>query len=205
MEQRIGKIVLYQRLDRAALDAMLTAGDDIVLDIERRYVINDLPDAIAVTLPEAWPATGGFDFVESLVNVIEAAAWSHEQDCLVWNVAYDADGKAFDLSGSYVRTSIDSADGAAIDDGSVLLARFTTPALPAAVNTVLTLPYGEALDSAELAALEVVGIEIELGATGTAFAIKTQKVPFQVQFYRPADALKNYVMNFPLAGQIIEI
>ena len=205
MEQRIGKITLYQRLDRATLDAMIAAGDDIILDVERRYVINNLPDNLAVTLPAAWPATGGVDFVASLVNVVEAAGWSHEQDCIVWKVAYDDATKEFDLTDSYIRDSIDSAVGSAVHDGTVLLARFVTPSLPASVSTVLTLPFNQALDSVEVAALMAAGIELELGATGTLFSIKTQKVPFQLRFYRPADATKNYVMDFPLTDKIIEI
>lgn len=203
MEQRIGKITLYQRLDRATLEAMIAAGDDIILDVERRYMINNLPDSLAVTLPAAWPATGGVDFIASLVNVAEAAGWSHEQDCIVWKVAFDAGTKAFDLSGSYVRDSIDSADGSPVPDNTVLLARFNTPGFPA-VNTVLSLPFNEPLDSGEVAALNAVGIELELGPTGTLFSIKTQKVPFTLRFYRPEFATKNYVMDFPLTDQIIQ-
>lgn len=200
----IGRIILYERMDKAKLAQLVADEVPLQLEVERRYALGDMPDSLVASLPAEWDG-GAIDYMDALGLVVDAAGYIHEQGGAVMVAHYDIDTKVFDLSDSYLRTDIDSAEGDPITAGTKLYAQFTTPGLDTPVNTIVTLLYGTAISAPDLDALTAVGIELNLGATGTLFSIKTQRVPFKVQFYQPADAAINYAIDFNMNNQTIEI
>jgi hypothetical protein len=199
----IARIILYERLDKAKLAQLVTDEVPLQLEVERRYQLGDLPDTLVASIPAEWGSDP--DYMDALGFVVDAAAYIHEQGSAVFVVNYAADTKVFNLAGSYIRTDIDSAVSDPITAGTVLYAVFTTPGLDTPVTTQITLEYGTLISETYLDALEAVGIELNLGATGTLFSVKTQKVPYKVAFFQPADALLNYAIDFNMNNQTIEI
>lgn len=204
MTKLIGKITLYEPLDSAKFAALAASGETILLEVERRYALADVPDTLTAVLPAQFE-DGSIDYMAALQKTIDAASFVHEQDVVVYKAAYDAVAKEFDFSGSYIRDAINSAAGGTITAGTILLAVFTTPSLPRPVRTVITLPYGQPISAPDNAAMLAAGLELNLGGTGTVFSVKTQKHPFTVTFLQPADATANYAIDFEFTNQIITV
>ncbi|OIQ16543.1 MAG: hypothetical protein BM557_09520 [Flavobacterium sp. MedPE-SWcel] len=201
MERNIGKITLYERLDKGKLQTWLATGDILLLDVERRYVLADLPDTLPAVLPTQFTDP---DYMDALFNAIDAAAFVHEQGCYVFKVAYDSGVKEFDLRSSYVRNDIDSTTGDAVPNGIVIKAVFNTPSFPENIKTVISLPYGQPISNEDVTALRAVGLLLNNGSTGSQFSFKQTTVPYTVKFYQPNDSAVNYVIDFDLTDKVIE-
>jgi hypothetical protein len=197
----IGKITLYEHWDAAKLAALIAAEETLYLEVERRYTLGELPETLTAVLP----AQFGTTYMDYLIKTIDAATFVHEENCIVWVIKTAATGgMAFDLTGSYKRTGIDSVTGTeAVEDGVELLAIFTTAGLRGDARTAVVLPYGEAISGGDITALDDVGIELAASPEGSAFTV-TSKTPFTVQFFQPSAAVENYVIDFDKNNQIIE-
>lgn len=204
MERRIGKITLYQHLDAVMLAQYVTDGDTILLEVERRYDMQDQPDTITAVLPVQFDDVT-IDYMEALGRTIDAASFIHEKDAIVWVVNFDDATKTFDLQDSYVRDAIESGTGADVADGTELQALFTVPGLPASVQFLITLPYGEAFPSDMKDLMAENGLTVNASAKGSLFTIEDQKVQFTVVFYRPAEETRHYIIDYNKANQIIQV
>jgi hypothetical protein len=195
----IGKIVLYEPLNQDKIDALLGGSDTIILQIERKYNLADMPELLSAVLPTQF-IDASVDYVLALKNVVDAASFIHEEDAMMWVVNYNEDDKEFDLTSSYIRDQRDtSATLSDIPTNQLLQAVFMTPGLNGPVYTEIELPYNGAISSTDRAALLAVGIELNLAVTGSLFSVKTQLVPYKVSFYQPASVLTeryNIVFNY---------
>lgn len=192
-------------MDQDKIDTLLAGPDTIVIDIERQYPLGDIPGVIGSVVSIDFP-TGTTDYLASLKNVIDIAGFKHEENAIVWNVVYNISTKEFDLTSSYVRTQKDTSTAAtAITTGQLLKAVFQTPGFDGPVKTVIDLPFGQSISAPDAAAMLAVGLELDLSVTGDLFSIKTQSVPFKVSFMQPDAVTENYVIDFPLNNQLIEI
>lgn len=201
----IGKITLYEHLDQDKIDLLLSGTNTIVLDIERQYSIADLPQRLSAIVVSDF-STGTIDYLQSLKNVLDVATMKHEENALIFKINYNSGIKEFDLTNSYVRDSKDtSIIGSPIVTGQLLKAVFSTPGFDGPVLTTIDLPFGDVISSSDKLKLLAIGIELDLGVTGDLFSIKTQSVPFKVSFYQPDSSVENYVIDFPLTNQLIEI
>jgi hypothetical protein len=201
----IGKIVLYDYLDKAKMDALLLSGDLIVFEIQRQFDYGTVPNNLVAVLPTQFDDVN-IDYMTALKDVIDVSSWIHFENAVVYKIKYTVGTKEFDLSASYVRNKKDSSSVMQdIVNGQNLIAVFTTPGLDGAIQTFIDLPYNQAISEPDIAALLAVGIELNLGSTGKLFSIKTQSVPFRVSFIQPASALENYVIDFELQNKTIEI
>lgn len=201
----IAKITLYEHLDQDKIDLLLSGTDTITLDIERQYDIYDVPQYLGSVISTDF-TTSGIDYLQGLKDVLDVATYKHEDSVVVWKVKYDESAKEFDLTDSFVRDQVDtSGSKTAVTYGQLLKAVFQTPGFDGPVQTIIDLPYGDAISSGDKAALLDVGIELDLTVTGDLFSVKTQSVPYKVAFYRPDTAAEKYVIDFSLTNQIIEI
>lgn len=201
----IGKIVLYEPMDNQKITELLAGSDTIIFEIERSYDLQDVPPIISAILPAQFYDVS-IDYVESLSEIIDVTSWQHLENALIYKVNYDPGTKEFDLSNSYVRDVIGTSGTlTAINTSQVLKARFTTPGLDAPVYTEIDLPYGDPISSMDKSNLTAVGIELDLTVTGDLFSIKTQSVPFKVDFFKPSGEILNYVIDFNYKNKTIEI
>jgi len=192
----IGKITLYEHWDIDKFMALLDDGETLYLDIDRAYPIGALPESLTAVLPVQF----GSENMEALVKAIDAAAYVHEENCIVWIVKTDdTAGARFDLLSSYVRVDIDTNDP--VPEGTELKAVFVTPGLPASLTTAVMLRYNTAFSSADIEALNAAGITLSAGATGSDFTI-ISKTPFTLRLVQPSAAPQNYVIDFNGQGQI---
>ena len=84
----IGKIVLYEPLTQNKIDALLAGSDIIIFEIERRYVLGDVPELLSAVLPTQFEDVS-VDYIEALKNTIDAATFSHEEKAMMWIVNYN--------------------------------------------------------------------------------------------------------------------
>ena len=201
----IGKIVLYEPLDQDKIDTILTDFDVVIFEVQRQYLLGDKPQDLGVVLPAEFVDVT-VDYMQAFKDIIDISSFKHEEGAVYYKIKYDVLLKDFDLTTSYIRDKKQTiAPFTALTTGQLLKAVFITPGIEAPIKTVIDLSYGEAVSEVDIAALLVVGLELKLGATGSLFGIKTQKVPFKVSFMQPAVALENYVIDFELQNKIIEI
>lgn len=197
----IGKIVLYEPLDQNKITDLLAGPDTIVFEVQRQYQLGEVPELLGAIVPA--------QFDEAVLkNVIDIATWIHSEDALIWKINYDELTKTFDLSGSYVRDSATTSGTlTAITAGQYINAVFVTPGLEGSIQTVIELPYGQSIDSADVTILNNLGIEIDdIASTGNNLIINVQKVPYRVFFTKPNKYnLLNYVVDFNYKNKNIEI
>lgn len=192
-------------MDQNKIDTLLAGTDTIVFDIERQYTIGDIPGVLGSVVSVDFDAVG-VDYLQALKDVFDCASFKHEENAIVFKVDYDIPTKSFDLTNSYVRDQKDtSSPGSAVAAGKVLIAVFQTPGFEGPVLTSIELPFDTAISAPDEAKLLAVGIELTPFGKGDQFSIDVQKVPFKVSFYQPDTALENYIIDFPLTNQLIEI
>lgn len=202
----IGKLVLYEPLNHDKIDALLAGTDTILLEVERRYVLADVPELLSAVLPTQFEDLT-IDYILALKHIVDAASFIHEENAMMWVVNYNAIDKEFDLTTSYIRDVKDtSVTMSSIPTDQLLQAIFMTPGLSGPVYTTIDLPYNGTISSTDRAALLAVGIELNLSITGALFSVKTQKVPYQVSFYQPSSVVtEKYNIQFNYQNQTIEI
>lgn len=202
----IGKIVLYEPLTQDKIDALLAGSDTVIFEIERRYVLADVPDLLSAVLPTQFDGFA-IDYVDSLKNVIDISSFIHEENAVVFVVKYNSITKEFDLTSSYVRNSADtSAVMGTIVTGQLLQAVFETPGLESSIRTVIDLPFGNTLDITQLNILKDLGVIIDPASTGDFFTISSQSVPYKVSFYQPSSIVtEKYCIEFDLQNKTIEL
>lgn len=202
----IGKIVLYEPLNQDKIDALLAGTDTILLEVERRYVLADMPELLSAVLPTQFEDVT-IDYILALKRFVDAASFIHEENAMMWVVNYNAVDKEFDLTTSYIRDEKDtSATMSAIPTDQLLQAVFMTPGLTGPVYTTIDLPYNGTISTTDRDALLAVGIELNLAITGALFSVKTQLVPYQVSFYQPSSVVtEKYNIQFNYQNQTIEI
>ena len=202
----IGKIVLYEPLNKYKIDALLAGTDTILLEIERKYILGDVPELLSAILPTQF-VDAKVNYILALKNLLDAASFIHEENAMMWVVNYDSVNKEFDLSGSYIRDEKDTSEKlSSIPSEQLLQAVFMTPGLNGPVYTVIELSYGENISSTDKAALLAVGIELNATATGDLFSIITQSVPYKVSFNQPASVVaEKYNVQFNYQNITIEV
>lgn len=202
----IGKIVLYEPLNQDKIDSLLASADTIVLEIERSYQIADVPQNLGAVLPTQFEDIT-VDYILALKNFIDAVTFIHEENVMMWKVNYNSVLKEFDLTSSYIRDQKDTF-GALTDipTDQVLQADFYTPGIDGFVKTTIDLPYNSAISVPHKEALLAVGIELNLSVTGSLFSVKTQSVPYKVNFIQPSSVVaEKYNIEFNYKNQTIEI
>lgn len=202
----IGKIVLYESLNQNKIDALLASDDTIILEIERRYALTNSPGTLSAVLPTQFDDVT-INYIDAFKKVIDASTWVHEENVLIFKIAYDADDKEFDLTNSYVRDVRDTTSAlGAIPTGQLLNATFITPGLDAPIYTTIELPFGEDILTEDRDLMLGIGLELNLGSTGNLFSIKTQKVPYKVFFSQPSSVtVDKYSIEFDLQNKTIEV
>jgi hypothetical protein len=202
----IGKIVLYEPLNKDKIDALLAGSDTILLEIERKYNLSDVPELLSAVLPTQF-VDASVNYILAFKNLVDAATFIHEENAMIWVVNYDSVNKEFDLSASYVRDQKDtSAAQSDIPTKQLLQAIFMTPGLDGPVYTSIELSYGQNISSTDKAALLAVGIELNASASGDLFTIIKQSVPYKVSFYQPASVVtEKYNIQFNYQNLTIEI
>lgn len=202
----IGKIVLYEPLTQDKIDALLAGSDTIIFEIERRYVLADVPDLLSAVLPTQFDDVS-IDYIEALKNLVDVSTFIHEENAMMWVVNYNSDDKEFDLTASYIRDEKNTtATMSVIPTDQLLQAVFMTPGLNGPVYTTVDLPYDGTISTTDRDALLAVGLELNLAVTGSLFSIKTQLVPYKVSFYQPASVVtEKYSIEFNYQNQTIEI
>lgn len=202
----IGRIILYEQLTQDKIDALLVSADTIAFEIERRYILGEMPEVLTAILPTQFD---GFavDYVESLKEVVDVSSFIHEEDAIMFIVKYNSTTKEFDLTSSYVRNNVDStATMGTVITGQLLKAIFITPGIENPVYTVIDLPFGQSLDTVQLNVLKDNGVIIDPASTGDFFTITTQSVPYKVGFYQPTSVTtEKYSIEFDLQNKTIEL
>lgn len=202
----IGRIILYEQLTQDKIDALLASADTIAFEIERRYILGEMPEVLTAILPTQFD---GFavDYVESLKEVVDVSSFIHEEDAIMFIVKYNSTTKEFDLTSSYVRNNVDStATMGTVITGQLLKAIFITPGIENPVYTVIDLPFGQSLDTVQLNVLKDNGVIIDPASTGDFFTITTQSVPYKVGFYQPTSVTtEKYSIEFDLQNKTIEL
>lgn len=202
----IGKIVLYEPMDQVKITDLLASSDVIVFEVQRQYRLGEVPEMLGAVLPVQFDDLA-IDYIEALRNVIDIATWQHQQDTIVYKCVYEAATKTFDFSASYVRDSKDTAGTLTpLVTGQLLNAVFTTPGLEGVVQTIIELPYGQAISAGDSLLLANVGIVLNISATGDSLILDKYSVPFKVQFLQPDTVTGvNYVIDFDLTNRAIEL
>lgn len=202
----IAKIVLYEQLDQDKITALLAGDDTIAFEIERRYILGEMPEMLTAILPTQFEDVS-IDYVAAFKNIIDAATWVHEEAAIMFKVNYNSVGKEFDLTSSYVRNIRDTSGTlTAITTGQLLEAVFITPGLDGPVSTVVSLPYNEIISLGDFTALQNVGLTLIDDALGSLFSFAEQKVPYKVIFRQPAsEILEKYSIEFELQNKTIEV
>lgn len=202
----IGKIVLYEPLSQAEIDAAIAGPDVVLFEIERRFQLTNIPQNLAAVLPVSFDDPI-IDYIDALKNLYDAASFVHLQNAVVWKIKYDAVTKEFDLEDSYKRTAIDTtAAQTSLPNGQLLKAIFVTPGLDGAVQTIIDLPYNQVISNPHRESLLAVGIDLNLAVTGSLFSVKTQTVPYKVIFFQPDTVTtENYVIDFELQNKTIDV
>lgn len=202
----IGRIILYEQLSQDKLTTLLASADTIVLEIERRYILGDMPEVLTAILPTQFDGYA-VDYVDSLKEIIDITSFVHEEDGIMFIVKYNSTTKEFDLTSSYVRNVPDtSTTMGTVTAGQLLQAIFVTPGLENPVYTTIDLPFGQTLDTMQLAVLKDNGVFIDLTSTGDFIKITSQDVPYKVGFYQPASVtLDKYSIEFDLQNKTIEL
>lgn len=200
----IGKIVLYENLDQDKLTEILAGTDTVYFQIEQSYLDASNPEMLGVVLPTQFNDVT-VDYVDAFKKVVDISTWQMQENAIIWKINFDGVDE-FDLTSSYVRDSKDTLGVlTGITIGTELTAVFYTPSFTGKVRTEITLPYGQAISTTDYEKLLAVGIELNLGYTGSLFSIKTSVNPIQVDFYKPASVLDNYVIDFNYKNKTIEI
>lgn len=202
----IGKIVLYEPLTQDKIDALLAGSDTIIFEIERRYVLADVPDLLSAVLPTQFDDVS-VDYIQALKNLVDVSTFIHEENAMMWIVNYNSVDKEFNLESSYVRDQKDTtATMSGIPADQLLQAVFMTPGLNGPVYTTINLPYDGIISTTDRDALLVVGLELNLSVTGSLFSFKTQSVPYKVAFVQPASVVtEKYSIAFNYQNKTIEL
>jgi hypothetical protein len=202
----IARIVLYEQLDQDKITALLAGTDTIAFEIERRYILGEMPQVLTAILPDQFDDVS-IDYIQALKDVVDASTWVHEQDAMMWVINYNSDDKEFDLTSSYIRDEKDTTVVmSGIPTDQLLQAVFMTPGLNGPVYTTVDLPYNGTISTTDRDALLAVGLELNLSITGSLFSVKTQLVPYKVSFIQPSSVLtEKYSIKFNYENQIIEI
>jgi hypothetical protein len=202
----IGKIVLYEPLTQDNIDALLASSDTIIFEIERRYVLADVPDLLSAVLPTQFDDVS-VDYIQALKDLVDVSTFIHEENAMMWVIKYNSGDKEFDLTSSYIRDEKDTnAVMSGIPTDQLLQAVFVTPGLNGPVYTTVDLPYNGTISTTDRDALLAVGLELNLSITGSLFSVKTQKVPYKVSFIQPSSVVtERYSIKFNYENQIIEI
>jgi hypothetical protein len=202
----IGKIVLYEPLTQDKIDALLASSDTIIFEIERRYVLADVPDLLSAVLPTQFDDVS-VDYIEALKNLVDISSFIHEENAVVFDVKYNETTKTFDLTDSFVRTQKNTTSTmGTVTAGQILNAVFATPGLNGPVYTEIELPFNQAISDTFYDALEAVGLVLDTGYTGSLFTVLEQKVPYKVSFYQPVSVVaEKYSIEFNYQNQTIEI
>lgn len=202
----IGKIVLYEPLNQDKIDTLLASADTIVLEIERSYQMADIPQNLGAILPTQFDDVS-VDYILALKRFIDAATFIHEENVMMWKISYNSSLKEFDLTSSYVRDKKDTSGTlTAIPTNQLLQANFFTPGIDGLVKTTIDLPYNGTISTTDRDALLAVGIELNLSITGALFSIKTQLVPYKVEFIQPSSVTtEKYNIDFDYKNKTIEI
>jgi hypothetical protein len=203
----IGKIVLYEPLSQDEIDAAIAGPDVVVFEIERRFQLTNIPQNLAAIIPTSFD-TSVIDYVQAMKDFLDAASFVHLENAVIWKIKYDTASKEFNLKDSYIRTDVFSGKIAqtVISDGQLLNALFLTPGLEGIVETVVQLPFNEAISSGDKLLLENLGIELNTSAMGDLFTIVNQKVPYKVIFFQPDTVTtEKYVIDFELQNKTINV
>lgn len=202
----IGKIILYEPLNQGKIDDLLAGTDTVIFEIERRYVLADVPDLLSAVLPTQFDDMS-IDYIQALKDIVDASTFIHEENALNFIINYNALDKEFDLTSSYVRDVRDTSGTlGTIPTDQLLNATFITPGLDGPVLTTIELPYAGTISTIDRDKMLAIGLELNLAVTGSVFSIKTQLVPFKVVFSQPASVITDkYSIQFELQNQIIEI
>ncbi len=202
----IGRIVLYEPLNQDKIDELLASSDTIIFEIERRYVLGNVPDLLGAVLPTQFDDLS-IDYIEALKNTIDISTFIHEENAIMFNVKYNPGTKTFDLTESYVRTEKDTtATMGTVTTGQLLDAVFITPGLNGSIKTKISLPFGQAISDPDVDILTDLGLVLDTGHTGSLFTFSEQKVPYMVFFSQPSSVLtEKYSIEFNYQNQTIEI
>lgn len=202
----IGKIVLYEPLTQDKIDALLSSSDTIIFEIERRYVLADVPELLSAVLPTQFDDIS-IDYIEALKNLVDVSSFIHEENAMMWVINYNSVNKEFDLTASYIRDKKDTtATMSVIPTGQLLQAVFMTPGLNGPVYTTVDLPYDKTISAIDRNALLAVGLELNLSGTASLFSFSTQSVPYKVMFIQPASIVtEKYSIEFNYQNKTIEI
>lgn len=203
--KRLIKITLYDSFSQTEIDDIISSSDTPFVELDKNYFIGKTEDANSLIVPtelNGYPV----NYLDALKKVIDISTFKYEQNLKVFIVQYNEIDKEFDLTASYVRTNIDTtAAQGTITTGFEIEAVFVTPGLEGVVETTVTLPFNSPISTTDLAALTAVGLDMNFGATGSLFSLKTQSVPFKVRFNQPVTSVENVLIKFPLRDITIEI
>lgn len=200
MDRRIAKITLYEPMDADKLQSWLDAGDNLVIDVDRSYPMANVPAGLVGVFPVQFAPAGSL-YATALKNVLAAATWVHAAGGVFLKVKASST-RVFTVDG-YVWAADDITVKSAVADGTVLMAEFTTPGLPAYVKTTISLPYNQAISGADFLAMNDVGLTLQAGGTGNNFRV-VGKSAFTVRFFQPGDSAVNYIVDFDKENQIIQ-
>lgn len=200
----IGKIILFESLSQSQINDLINSDDTIVFQLEQTCS-NDVRTYDSLILDA--DLTGfSTDYLQAIKDLNDRISFKFFENACCYNIDYNEISKVFDLRQSFVKTDIDtSASQGSIVTGQMLEAYFITPGIDSNVFTKIDLPYGNSISTADEAKMLNIGLELNLGGTGSLFSIKTQKVPFKVMFVKPDVVPEKYIIKFNKENQLIEI
>lgn len=200
----IGKIVLFESLTQSKIDDLIDSDDTIVFELEQTCS-GDVRAYDSLILDA--DLTGfSVDYLQAIKDLNDRITFKFFENVCCYNIEYNETSKVFDLRKSFVKTDVDtSTSQGSIVTGQMLVAYFITPGIDSNIFTKIDLPYGNAISAADEAKMLNIGLELNLGGTGSLFSIKTQKVPFRVIFVKPDVVPEKYIIKFNKENQLIEI
>jgi hypothetical protein len=186
------KVFFEKYEDVASIEAGLAA-ESFLVDLSQTFV-GGTDEVISVNV---------FDFsvadIAAFKKVVDAFTNVVAVGNTIWKVIKT--DKEFDLSASYVRSDINSADGDEIANGTPLLVRFETPGFSTFNFRVISLWYNQSFNPADITILEEIGVTIT--GNGKTFEI-TNEVECRVNFLVPTvGGPYNYVIRNDYANEII--
>jgi hypothetical protein len=188
------QIILNSHVDRSAIEAAIATDGHYYVDVVNNYHYTDAGLGSQLDLAD-FDATN----LEAFLKTVDNATFLIEQDAFVFRIDINTPGE-FDLGNSYVRSGLDSSSGSVMPDEQPLKVRFEIPGFATNNFREIDLFFNAPFNPADVALLLEIGIV--LTGEGDVFEI-TNQTDCKVSFSKPSIITDNYVIDFPLANEII--
>lgn len=189
----IVQIVINEKIDRAKIDEILSAGD-FYIDVVNNYFPVQ-PDINVIAFSEL-----NNSYKEAFLKVISLATFKLEQNVVVWNI--NVNNKSFDLTDAKIRNSVNTGlRSRYVDDGTPIKLKIEVPGFSSGNCREIDLWYNQDFNPSDLVLLAEIGVAIT--GNGTIFSIKNE-IECKVSFAKPTAISDVYLINYTEANTIIQ-